>query len=579
MRFFSAAQYLDTDIVFLFEVEYLGRNYRFSSFPLSLSDGDAEILYEGGLEDPEFSLELGQTGEVIATEGSVSMALTFPFNVAKRQQEGRGIDRSKCRLYYVLSKNGRIQQTQEQRIGLMQGVISEPIYGHPDRENGYVEFSVVSDIETNDSSMLKMVSGDVLFLEKAAFSNPPRYPDLPSSIVIPKDPDGIIDVLDVHKGKTAPFVFGNAGQIFGQTGTTTTAGATPAYLIAYENVAPNFNAWYLIAGHDVTASTVKIHDNQGNSDDNIAVHKYVGSRGYVYSFIVLTAATPIDRSFVVNNDIQYWIEWDDGGGYPNVAGGGELTGGGDLIIWSFELLGLRYDRERWNAVRDHLNEYKFSGYVNDAKIKLFEWIQSNIIAYLPVSVANGPDGLFPIIDYRIDSIKMNPRSIIIESPEFRRVSPVEPILSDITNDLTVRFGPRGNGSDSDVYMSFATCTYQQQYTTDARFEIVSPYAIVSFQQYGTKPKVIELDFVYDMETAGRIAANHIKTNALPQKKISYRAAFRFGFLELGDIIEITDLDIGLDEYKGQICGKRYELKSWIYDILISENPIDNNRTL
>ena len=579
MRFFSAAQYLDADIVFLLEVEAVGRHYRFSSFPLTLSDGDAEILYEGGLEDPEFSLELGKIGEVVATEGSVSLALTFPFNVAKRQQSGRGIERSICRLYYVLSKNGQIQQTQDQRIGLIRGVISEPIYGHPDRETGYVEFSIVSDIETNDSSMLKLISGDVLFLEKAAFSNPPNYPPLASAIVPPTDPDGIIDVLDVHKGKTAPFVFGSAGIIYAQTADITTAGATPAYLLAYENVAPNYNAWYIIAGHDVEASTVKIHDNQGHEDDNVTVYKYVGARGYVYSFIVLPASTPIDRSFVANNDIEYWVEWDDGGGYPNVAGDGALEGGGDLIIWAFELLGLRYDRERWNAVKGHLNEYKFAGYVNDAKIKLFEWIQANIIAYLPVSVANGPDGLYPVIDYRIDTIRTDARLRVSESPKWRRVSPVEPILGEITNDLTVRFGPRGAGAEDDTYMSFATCTYQAQYETEARFEIVSPYAIISYQRFGVKSRAIDLDFVYDMETAGKIAANLIKTQALPEKKISYRAEFRFGYLEIGDIIELTDADLGLEEYRAQICAKRYELRSWIYDILISENPIDNNRTI
>ena len=579
MRFFSAAQYLESEVVFLLEVEYAGRRYRFSSFPLTLSDGDTEILYEGGLEDPEFNLELGRAGEIMTTEGSVSLALTFPFNVAKRQQEGRGLERAPCRLYYVLNKGGQIQHTQSQRIGLMRGIISEPIYGHPDRESGYVELSIVSDIEISDISLLKLVSGDVLFLEKAAFSEPPKFPPLASGIMPPKDPDGIIDILDVHQGKTAPFVFGSPGVTYGQTADITAAGATPAYLMAYSPAMAGQPSWYLIAGHDVEASTVKMHDNKGNSDDNITVSKFVGARGYVYSFVQLTTSSSITRAFVVNEDTEYWIEWDDGGGYPNVAGDGALEGGGDLIIWGFELMGLRYDRERWNAVRELLNEYRFGGYVNDPRISMYEWLQANVIKYLPVSVANGPDGLYPIIDYRIDTILTKARLQISESPQFRRVSPVEPMLSDIINDLTVRFGPRGSGAESDTYMSAATVTYRAPYDTEARFEIVSPYAIVSYQRFGAKPQVIELDFVYDVDTASRIAKNIIRTQSLPEKKITYRAEFRFGYLELGDIIELTDADLGLSKYRAQICGKRYELSSWIYDILISENPIDNNRTI
>ena len=142
MRYYSADKYLDTDIVFLIEIEYIGRTYRFSSFPLTLTDGDAQILYEGGLEDPAFDQELGRIGALQTSSSNVSLALTFPFNIAQRQIKGKGIERSRATLYYVLSKSGRIQQTQHQKIPIFSGVVTDPIYGHPDRELGYVEFSI-----------------------------------------------------------------------------------------------------------------------------------------------------------------------------------------------------------------------------------------------------------------------------------------------------------------------------------------------------------------------------------------------------------------------------------------------------
>lgn len=575
MRYYSESKYIGTDIVFLCEIEYIGRTYRFSSFPCVLLNGDDEILFDGGLEDPTFEQKIGSIGIVTTSSSSISMSLTLPFNVAIREMQGRGIDRAKAKLYYVLTKNGKIQQTYESKIALFSGIITDPIYGHPDRETGYVEFSIENDIFVNDTSMLSLVCGDVLFLEKSAYSKPPMFPDIP--LTPPADPDGIIDVLDVHKGKVAPAIIGAAGRLYGQDATLTSAGATPAYLIAYENVAPDYSAWYVIAGHDVNAPTVKMYDNQGNSQDNLSVGRYIGARGSIYSFVRLVAGTPIDRSFVANNDREYWIEWDDGGGLNNPTGAGDLEFGGDLIIWALESLGITYDRERWNAAKAVLNEYKFAGYINDPKIKTFEWIQNNIIAYLPVTVAAGPNGLYPIIDYRIDSINVTPRITVEQSSEFLRVSPVEPIIGDRVNNLTVRYGPRGNGGEKDTYMSYAKVTYRPPYETEATYELLSPYSIISFQKFGDLSEVIELDYCYDAETAAKIAANQIKTRALPEKKVSYRAAFRFGFLEVGDIIEITDPDIGLEEYRCQICAKRYGGRSWVYDILLSDNPIDNNR--
>ena len=575
MRYYSADKYLDTDIVFLLEIEYIGRTYRFSSFPLTLADGDAQILYEGGLEEPAFEQELGRIGALQTSSASVSLALTFPFNVAQRQIKGKGIERSKAKLFYVLSKSGRIQQTQEQRIPIFSGLITDPIYGHPDREIGYVEFSIENEIVINDSSLLGLICGEVLFLEKAAYSEPPTAPTIVNTP--PKDPDGIIDVLDVHKGKAVPAIIGSAGALYGQSATLTSSGSTPAYLIAYENVGPDFPAWYVIAGHNVVADTVKMYDNQGNSENGLSVGQYIGARGDAYSFVRLTASTPIDRSFVVNNDLEYWIEWNQAGGLVNPTGSGALELGGDIIIWALESLGITYDRERWNAARDALNEYKFAGYINDANLKCFEWIQSNIIAYLPVTVAAGPNGLYPIIDARIDTIQTKARIRLTNSSEFRRVSPISPLDNQIVNSLTVRFGPRGNGAEQETYMSYAKISYNPPDQADARFELLSPYSIVSYQRFGEQTEVINLDFVYDMETASRIAANQIKTRALPEKKITYRAAFRFGFLELGDIIELTDSELGLEEYQAQICGKRYAGRSWEYDILFSENPIDNAR--
>ena len=109
------------------------------------------------------------------------------------------------------------------------------------------------------------------------------------------------------------------------------------------------------------------------------------------------------------------------------------------------------------------------------------------------------------------------------------------------------------------------------------YEDVSPLAIISYQRYGVKNQVISLDYVYEMQTAAKIANNYMRQNALPTRSAKYAGALSFGYLEIGDIIELQDIEIGLSVNRCQIIAKKYDNSSWIFDILIETNPILNER--
>jgi hypothetical protein len=570
MKYLSSGEYLSSSIVFLAEIEFAGRTYRFSSFPLSLADGSSEVFYAGKLNDPDFSVSLTTIGGIKRSTSSISLSLIFPFSVAKRELSGETLDRAPARIYYVLSKNGQIQQSFEDRVLLYRGVISEPVFGHPGVDVGYVEFSIENEIVISDQSLLRRVVGENVFLEAAAFSRR-GWPGI-GSLVPPVDPDGITDVLDPHQGKVTPVIIGAPGNATKPTGETISYGGSPAYLLAYQN-SGTFPAWYIIAGHPVRASTVKFYDNKGNSEDNVTVHEYISSRGQVYSYVILETGTSIDRTFVVNNDLEYWLEWDDGGGLISPDTGRDLSGGGDLLIWALDILKVDFDREAFSAVRSILNQYKFSGYINNEETKIFEFLQQNIVRYLPVSITTGARGLTPIIDNLSDSLLSPPRIQVEEGPEWERISPVSPENNDIVNDLTIRFAPR-NGDD---YTSTVKISYRRREANNASYEIVSPFAILSYQRYGEREQSISLDYVSDRDTAIRIGQNMLREKSLPQLKTSYRAAFRYGYLELGDVIEITDADLGIESYRVKIVGKRYDGASWLYDILLSSDAIINRR--
>ena len=284
MRYLSADSFLSTEIVFLCEIDYLGRTFRFSSFPLSLVDGDTEVSFLGKMNDPDFGVEINSIGGIKRQSSSISMSLYFPHNVALYEMEGKTIERAQARLFYVLSQNGEIQQTYSQKVFLFSGVITDPVYGHPNEVSGYVEFSIENEIVISDESLVRKVVGEGVFLESAAFSDvgAPR----PFSFLPPIDPDDTIDVIEPHEGKVTPVVIGSPGSAFRVNGTVLNYGATPAYLLAYEN-SGTFPAWYVIAGHSVQAETIKFYDNKGNSEDNVTVREYISARGQVYSFVIL----------------------------------------------------------------------------------------------------------------------------------------------------------------------------------------------------------------------------------------------------------------------------------------------------
>ena len=170
MRTYSQYDYLSTEICFLLELDIGGRTYRFSSFPIYFEESGEQVMYEGRLDNPDVALSLEEVGKVKFSQSAVSMSITLPFNVAERQLEGKGIDRSKARLYYVTVRNGEIQQQFDERIAIFSGVIAEPIYGHPDMPVGYVEFSIENEIELSDQSLLRRVVGENAFISATQFS-------------------------------------------------------------------------------------------------------------------------------------------------------------------------------------------------------------------------------------------------------------------------------------------------------------------------------------------------------------------------------------------------------------------------
>lgn len=115
------------------------------------------------------------------------------------------------------------------------------------------------------------------------------------------------------------------------------------------------------------------------------------------------------------------------------------------------------DYEAWNALRPFLNQYEFAGYVNDDKITVFQWLQKNIIAYLPIHVINGPNGLKPVLDMFQGMVSIRERLSVTAGTDFERAGPVVSLNTpeDVSNVITVRYAVNGVVDDYSTFVQIS----------------------------------------------------------------------------------------------------------------------------
>ena len=575
LNYGTRSDWIDIDLLWFIEITYGGSTYRFSTITMDLVDSDGvSYPYVGGLEDIIISTSLQQVGDISTQADSVSIAITFPnINIAKNQMNGVLLEGSQARIGYVLIRNGQILQSYDERPIVFRGQITGPVYGHPTRDLGYVEFSIENKVFISSQGLLATILGPNMYIEDVSCSNalyvPPEWPR-----------DGqLTEVQDIHRGKVIPWVFGDLHGITQSNGQEVSIPITPAYVIAFDPSLATPAVYYLVCGHATNANTTNLFSNTGETDTS-AVSSFINIDKRVLSYITILDTSTIPQSVAPNDDRQVWVEWDDGAAFPNPVGEGDLKGAGDICLWLLSELTNDLDYERWNALRPYLNQYEFAGYVNDEKITIMQWLQKEVVAHLPIHIVVGERGVMPVLDIFQSGVKVEPRLKITANSEFDRNGPIETqnTTESIVNNVTVRYARNGVIDD---YSTFVQCSHEVPAAGEltSTTYLANPKAMVSVQRYGVKTRVVELDYVYSNLTAQRIANDIIERQALPTRTVQYSVSIRYGYLQLGDIVELTDTDLGFDSVRTQVISKSWDESRWLIGLKIDDNPLHFVRVL
>ena len=539
---FTDTQLMGATPVFCVEFLWGGRVHRYATHDVTLQSNGGPLHYLPSIMEFDF-VESADLTSIDVEANIVTMGLIMDdVNLLERWSQGDTMDGLDAEFFYILTKNNISQQNFEDRVVLYRGQIQEPQIGDPNQFYQFVTISIES----------QPYDGDRLLMDSNKYFDT-RFGD--------RD-------ISTSDGKPWSIAIGSAGGAIRMTeGTTKNVFALPAYNT--QRYDSHF-AEMMIAGHPVQATQAVVQD-----DNFQQVTKSIGisddGRGNAYSYIRLV---PSDNVAMPNytgsgTSREWWVYFTDGGGLANPFGDGDLKGAGDICRWALQRSGQIIDDGAWANLSPILNQYNFEGYINDPSMTAFEWLNGNILPFLPITVRMGPNGLRPILIemWALTHVTARQSIIIDNDSNVTQISPINTIraTSDLVNELTLRFAKRG---------------YDQEYTSMVRvtniqseeYDVVSDYSILSVNRYGTKPAAMESDYIYDRDTAIKVAMDMVRSKCLPIHSIEVDVDMELGWLQVGDVLDVTAPKIYLTNHKMIIISKRWLSTRWRWELAFEMNP-------
>ena len=531
----TQSEFAGKEYLFLMEVKWQGRSWRFSSDgPLSLSSADGDSYeYDQPFGLSGLTQEVEYSGQV--STPSVQIGCIFPLNLATEWQRGKTLATGTATISMVLRDSvlGTIAQTYESQFFIGTGPISQPQIAFPDQPTGAASFSVVL--------YMGSTGGETL---------------LDDGAIIDGTTHTLADIADNALDQNYPVVIGSPGVRYDDSGTEIKYEGSPAYNYDDTTSAPLM----LITAELASAPQVTIIDNVGNSA-LLYVAYGIDLHGNRFSYVDINGS-----AVETLQSTEWFCSWSHGGGIQNPYGSGPLTGLGDVCRWALERSGDQVDQDAWAAAAPLLNRFQIDCYINDPEVGAREWVENVILDLpFPLSLQEGPNGIRPITT-EIDVPPSHCVADIEEGPEFQPSSALgvfqEP--SELVNDVVIRFAYDANRDRTRDRIRFTGNPNK----TLSQTVITSEKSRESFDRYRGMAEEYETKIITDRGTAALIAQSRIALMALPTSRRSYTAPPAYGWLQPGDWIKFTSDSLSLTDEVCQIVSRSplSDMAGWEFEI-------------
>jgi hypothetical protein len=529
----TRADLVGKHIIWLLSINYAGVSYRFSSETVDVpTDTSGYIHFDGQVSNVEVE-EKFDFFDYSPSIQSYAFDLIFPDDVAELVQQGHSLSSGTGELAkWITGRN-----FEDRYIVLANGRIIEPEYGEA---GDPVSFS----------------------LEQNAFEDVNRLIPTAASVVTETWPnrDGNVDT------KLYPTIFGAPGPYVNSLGSSLDTPATPAYIVDTSAIgAGSANVPLLIAGHEVYATSVKVYDMTASLNNSRSVSHVRDALGRVVAVVYLDGNPAGTLPAVAGN--EYQVSWTAGGGLVNPSRTNYLKGAGEILTHFLEMTALPVDIGRASSQETLLNTYTISGYT-DTDDTVWDWLTDNLLPLLPVSIVNGSTGLYPLV-WDMDVPPGNIKANLIEGKDITRTPDrVSYENKDIINDIKFDFALNNSTGGYRTYTMLTGGQVDDGY----RFKSKNLYSKLSYDRYGQRYVAMESDIVYDRLTARSILNWMSRYNAFDYRTVKYYVDDRFGWLELGDTISITDTKLHFDEQIVIVKGIEWADSSLVFELVIVDDP-------
>jgi hypothetical protein len=513
--------------IYVLTLVWVGREWRWSSEPIDVTSapiGSATttVRADGGLDNLEIERHLEAVTSAPDLR-SVALSLVWPVDVAALIAQGHDLASATGELALLTPT-----MTWEERLVLLLGQVSQPEYagaGEP------VSLSLVEDPQDDTA----------------------QVPSPPQRVTTDTWPSAQASAL----GRYYPIPFGTPGVYYDRDGTRRLVRGSPALCVNYDT-ATGVGSLLLIGIGYQAAYYVKLRyqdpsDPPGVDSTSIAlaIAYQLDGMGQLCAVVDISAyPTGLGEAG------EWWAIWSEGGSLkspfarPGPAGAGEgaMSGAGEMLAWAALRSSLKLDVGRFLAIAEELR-WPVSGYIDEG-VHPWEWAADNLLPLLPVSIAVGPLGQYPVL-WRHDARRSDAVFTLREGDGYVRSSPVTYARKpkEILNEVRLKWANDGDGHRQETVgtpqlsrspaSSGTELAAVRQGTTYSAERSLARYGVV-------RTESIESDIVYDAVTAWRCVAWRLRRGALSARQVELEAGPECYRLSEGDVVIYVDEELGLD---------------------------------
>jgi hypothetical protein len=310
----------------------------------------------------------------------------------------------------------------------------------------------------------------------------------------------------------------------------------------------------LVAGHPVDIQADVTLFNLSSDPVDTATNNLVAYEDDSGRSVTVTELSCFDDGspgWTPDLEAEYWCSWPTTQGGVIGHDGSAIRGAGEVLRWALEQSTVRWDRGRVAAIIPELAGFKIDAAIvagPDSRFSPLSWVEEHLLPILPVSARVGPEGLYFVpFNYEADANDAVADISADRREMLRDAAVLYSSRDNIVNEFRLEYS---FNADSDKPTSTFTLTGSDQTLDDVYNAIPNLSCRISHTRFGYRREDLSTSVVYDSATAGKICLWRAAAFALPSRQLSYRVRKDFGHLVPGNVVTLTDSEIGLDS---QVC--------------------------